>query len=68
VEGLARLIAEKPAVDNDRLAHVLGRSTPGTILGSVESMRSTYKANARVVAIAGLYDRGLGEARKLRLG
>lgn len=65
VEGLARLIVLRPHVDDNRLARVLGRATPSTVLANVVQMRPTYKARARMMAIAGLYDRGLSDARKL---
>jgi hypothetical protein len=67
VDGLARVLAAAPLVDDDRMARVLGRSNPSTILADIESMRSTFKARARLVAIAERYDRGLGEARKLNI-
>lgn len=67
VEGLAKLIKERPHADDERLVRVLAKSKPSTILANIESLRGTYAARARVVAIAGLYDRGLSDARKLGL-
>lgn len=65
MEGLARLIKDRPHLDDNRMVRVLGKYKPATILANIESLRSTYAARARVVAIAGLYDRGLSDARKL---
>lgn len=67
VDGLARLIQRWPAVDDNRLARVLHKSTPSTVLASVAQMRPTYKARARMMAMVGLHDRGLSDARKLAI-
>jgi len=65
VEGLARLLKERPHLDDARLIKVLSKHQPSTILSNIESLRGTYQARARIMALAGLYDRGLSEARKL---
>jgi len=65
VEGLAKLIQFRPHLDDKRLARVLNRSTPSTVLADVKQLRPAFKSRARMTAIAVLYDRGLGESRKL---
>lgn len=68
VEGLAKLIQFRPHLDDARLARVLGRLTPSTVLADVKQLRPTFKSRARMTAIAVVYDRGLGENRKLLPG
>lgn len=65
VEGLAKLIQFRPHLDDKRLARVLHHSTPSTVMADVKQLRPTFKSRARMTAIAVLYDRGLGESRKL---
>ena len=68
VEGLARVIQNYPHVDDNRLARVLGRMTPSTIMADVKQLRSSFKSRARMIAVVNAYDRGLGDARKLMPG
>lgn len=68
VEGLARVIQNYPQVDDNRLARVLGRLTPSTVMADVKQLRSSFKSRARMIAVVNAYDRGLGDARKLMPG
>lgn len=65
IEGLSRLIKAKPHLSDDRMAQVLKRVTPSTVLADVEQLRSTFQAKARQRALATRYDKQLSEARKL---